>query len=272
VSVPYNDLHIYLVNGQVEKEEESYMGERFLGNWVEDGNSFLFFSYPAHKEMGLLLRVRPDLTIIDNFHFTYEQWQGGGLDVLKVDEFIIMPPWLEIEVRRENIKILLDPGLVFGNGLHPTTRDCLRAISLTHKQRPFKKVLDLGTGTGVLALAACSLGAEHVVAVDLNPLCSETARKNVKLNNIEETIEIVTAKAEEYTEFDADLVIANIHFPVIREFLDLREFKQKDRFIISGLMRSQAREAADLLKKEDFHFLKKWEKDMTWFTFLAEKK
>lgn len=65
------------------------------------------------------------------------------------------------------IKIRLDPGVVFGNCLHPTTRDCLKALSLVAEMDPLDYVLDLGTGTGVLAVAAALLGAKRVVAVDL---------------------------------------------------------------------------------------------------------
>jgi ribosomal protein L11 methyltransferase len=150
VGVPYRELYVYLVSGVVEKNDEARMGAQFLGNWVEEGSSFLFFSRPANEHIKDLLTERPDLEILDEYHFTYEQWQGGGLDVLRIDDFVIVPPWLKSEDREEGIEILLDPGVVFGNGLHPTTRDCLRAIGLTNRQRPLKKVLDLGTGTGVL--------------------------------------------------------------------------------------------------------------------------
>ena len=271
VNVPYEDLYVYLMDGRVNEEEEARMGESFLGNWVEEGNSFLFFTQPAHEEILLLLRARPDLNVLDNFHFTYEQWQGGGPDILRVDKFMIVPPWLDNEDCRQGIKILLDPGVVFGNGFHPTTRDCLRAIALSKEQRPFKRVLDLGTGTGLLALAAGFLGAERVLGVDLNPLCVETASKNVRLNRLEEIIEIVRGEAEELCTEPADLVAANIHFPVIRTFVEKREFIKNDRIILSGLMRSHARDAEDLLAEKNLCLMKKWDKDMTWYTLLAEK-
>ena len=76
VSVPYKDLYVYLINGQIDKKEEARMGERFLGNWVEGGNSFLFFSQQADETIASLLKTYPDLDVLDNFHFTYEQWQG----------------------------------------------------------------------------------------------------------------------------------------------------------------------------------------------------
>ena len=80
------------------------------------------------------------------------------------------------------ILILLDPCVVFGTGYHPTTRSCLKALwNLYQKEKP-ATVLDLGTGTGILALAAVKWGARRVLTVDCNELAAETASRNVKLN------------------------------------------------------------------------------------------
>ena len=84
----------------------------------------------------------------------------------------------------EKLSILLDPGLVFGTGTHPTTRDCLDALELAAGSKKFNTVLDLGTGTGLLALAAAKLGSKGVVAADLNLLAAKTAERNVKLNHL----------------------------------------------------------------------------------------
>ena len=227
--IPYKDLYVYLVNGQIEKKEEACMGEQFLGNWVEEGNSFLFFSNPANEKIAILLKTRPDLGILDNFYFSYEQWQGGELPELRVDDFIIVPPWLETEESPMGIRILMDPGVVFGNGLHPTTRDCLRAIALTKKQKPFRKVLDLGTGTGLLSLAAARLGSRRVVAVDLNLLAARTAVRNVKLNQLQNRVVVVQGNAEDVINYPADLVIANIHYDVMRHLINAGGFVEKKR-------------------------------------------
>ncbi|MBW1796898.1 MAG: 50S ribosomal protein L11 methyltransferase, partial [Deltaproteobacteria bacterium] len=196
--------------------------------------------------------------------------QGGGLDALRIERFLIVPPWERMVFTEGLIRILLDPGVVFGNGLHPTTRDCLRAIACSHGQSPFSSVLDLGTGTGVLALAVAFLGAERVLAADLNPLCVRTVNKNVRLNGLEEIIDVVEGPAEDFFDEPADLVVANIHHAVIRDLLERRVFRKKDRVIISGLMRSQARDVRAQLEKCQLEILREWDHDMTWFTFLAE--
>ena len=70
---PYHDLYIYLFNGFVREEDETYLGDAFLGNWVEDQCSFLFFARPADKIMIRLLEMRPDLELVGDYHFTYEE-------------------------------------------------------------------------------------------------------------------------------------------------------------------------------------------------------
>jgi len=268
---PYKDLYIYLLNGLVEEQYENHFGDAFIGNWVEDDTSFLFFGQPADKEVDRLLEICPDLELIESHQFTYEQWQGGGLEPFRIDDFVVVPPWEKELSEDTGIRILLDPGVVFGNGLHPTTRDCLKALSLASRHRPFKKVLDLGTGTGVLALAAARLGAESVLGVDINPLCIKTAFKNVELNGLQEIIRMVDGPAENYVDEPADLVVANIHHAVIERLLDSGVFRDAERFIISGLMRSQYRDVKSRLEMNRFRLLREWDHDMTWFTCLAEK-
>jgi ribosomal protein L11 methyltransferase len=116
-------------------------------------------------------------------------------------------------------------------GLHPTTRDCLKAVVHLYRQSPFEKVLDLGTGTGILALAAVFLGAKEVLAVDLNPLCVKTAQKNVHLNGFNESIQIAEGDVKDFVDEPADLVVANIHYDVIVKLLGERGFKGKNWFI-----------------------------------------
>lgn len=269
---PYQDLYIYLVKGSVGENDESRLGEAFLGNWVEENSSFLFFSRPAEETMVRFLKVRRELQLIDDFHFTYEQWQGESLKSFKVADFVIVPAWEKATPTGEGLQIVLDPGVVFGNGLHPTTRDCLKALAYAARQRPFERVLDLGTGTGILALAAARMGAKSVLAIDLNPLCVKTAEKNVELNRLDEIIRVVEDSAEVYVDEPADLVIANIHWGIINRLLHEDGFRNRERLLISGLMRSQRSDVGRQLMRNHFKVLHEWDHEMTWFTMLAQSK
>lgn len=270
--LPYENLYIYLIEGKVSEYDEATLGESFLGNWVEDDSAFLFFSEPSKEIVNTLIKNREGLAYLDEYRFPYEQWQGGISELVRIESFIIVPPWVEEEPKPGDIKIILDPGVVFGTGLHPTTKDCLRAIvALKEVQIPLRKVLDLGTGTGILAVAAGYLGAREVTAVDLNPLAVKTAKRNVCLNNFEKKIRVIQDKAQDFVDQPADLVIANIHHEVIAELLGKEGFRQKSRFIISGLMRSQVRDVKAQLQKQGLKVIREWDHEMTWYTLLLTR-
>jgi ribosomal protein L11 methyltransferase len=271
VSRPFEDLYIFLLNGTVTPLDEASLGETFIGNWVEEKSAFLFFSAPAEKEVARLLEKRQELRLEDNFHFTYEDWQGGGLNTLEIGRFMVIPPWLKSPSDTDRIKILLDPGVVFGNCLHPTTRSCLEALSLMADQSPLGYVLDLGTGTGILAIAAALLGAETVLAVDFNPLCVKTAAGNFEINGLAKRVKAVQGKAEDFAKEAANLVVANIQHEVIRDFLNRNNAVGAQTLIISGQMRSQSRDLKMQLKSLGYDTLWEWDHDMTWFTVLAKK-
>ncbi|UCF56365.1 MAG: 50S ribosomal protein L11 methyltransferase [Deltaproteobacteria bacterium] len=266
---PYKDLFIYHIKGQVTDEDELAFGEKFVGNWVEDETSFLFFSVPSREIVLELLRKRSDLESIEDYHFTYEQWQGSALKPTVIEHFCIQPPWYELDAGEGEVKIILDPGVVFGTGLHPTTRDCLRTMVHLHRQFTLDRVLDLGTGTGILALAAAFLGAKKVLAVDLNPLSVKTAQRNIRLNDLEGSIEVVKGQAEDFVDEAADLIVANLHHSVIENLLEKKGFQEKSWFIISGLLRSEARDTKSQLKKYNLHVVHEWDHEMTWFTMLV---
>lgn len=266
---PYESLFIYLLEGYVDPEDEKILGDNFLGNWVEGEQSFLFFSSPAGKIITDLLDYRQNLKLVDEFCFSYEEWQGGLPEAIQIENFLIVSPWIKSIPEFKGVRILLDPGVVFGNGLHPTTRDCLMALSLTHEQQPFSHVLDLGTGTGVLSIAAAQLGAKKIMAADLNPLCVRTALRNVKLNNLDHIVQVREAKAEDLFHEPADLIMANIHHAVVQSLLHSRHFNRGERLILSGLMRSQFREVKDDLRLKGFEIIKIWDHEMIWFTVLG---
>jgi ribosomal protein L11 methyltransferase len=116
-----------------------------------------------------------------------ESWKEG-LDAFNVGENItITPSWINHETDR--ITITIDPGMVFGTGHHETTRRCLEMIERFSRRRNSMSLLDVGTGTGILAVAASKLGFQHVIAVDTDPVAVDTARRNIEINSIN-TVEV----------------------------------------------------------------------------------
>jgi ribosomal protein L11 methyltransferase len=117
-----------------------------------------------------------------------EAWKTH-YDVLRVGRrLVIKPTWRDYDPLPDDLIIKLDPGMAFGSGLHPTTRLCLEAME--GFLRPGSGVLDVGTGSGILAVAAARLGASHVLALDTDPLAVRVARENVALNQVEPVVQV----------------------------------------------------------------------------------
>ena len=268
ISCPYDHLYIYHIDGTVGNDEGMELGGSFIGSWVEDSFSFLFFNEPSYKKVNEFIRSHRNLSFIDEYYFSYDQWQGGGKEIVRVKNLRIIPPWMKSLPKEDTIDILLDPGVVFGDGIHPTTRDCLKAILSVTDLNQFGHVLDIGTGTGILALATAYLGAGGVTAIDLNPLCVKTAERNVALNNMGDIIKVFEGAAEEYIDERADLVLANIHYDVILKFFKRGSFRNKKMIIISGLMRSQARDLKNRINGYNLALLCEWDHEMTWYTMM----
>ena len=264
-------MFIYYLKGRLKVECGQFQ-KNFIGNWEEENDSFLFFSSPASAQIENLLGRQPQLTYVDSYQMSYDQWLGEVFTTFEHGKFRVIPPWEagECSAADGKLEILLDPGLVFGTGTHPTTRDCLEALEMAARSMELGTVLDLGTGTGLLAMAAARLGSKRTVGVDLNLLAAKTAAKNVDLNHLKDRVIILQGKAEDFIACPAELVIANIHYDVMRHLIDAGGFLEKKRFILSGLLRSEAKDIADSLARYPVAILKQWTHDGIWHTFYGK--
>ncbi|NNJ12877.1 50S ribosomal protein L11 methyltransferase, partial [Chloroflexales bacterium ZM16-3] len=121
-----------------------------------------------------------------------EDWANAWkqhYSILRVGErTVVVPSWLEYEPKPDDVAIYLDPGMAFGTGLHPTTQLCLRLLE--RYARPGLRTLDIGAGSGILAIAAAKLGAGPILALDNDPVAAQVAAENVQANKV---AHIVTA-------------------------------------------------------------------------------
>ncbi|MBN1815544.1 MAG: 50S ribosomal protein L11 methyltransferase [Anaerolineae bacterium] len=145
-----------------------------------------------------------------------EAWKAQ-LSVLHIGQHIVIrPSWLDYAPTPKDVVIDLDPGMAFGTGLHPTTQLCLE--TLEKLVRPGVRVLDLGTGSGILAIAAAKLGARSVTAVDNDPVAVKTARENATTNGVQEIVNVARGSLEDVAG-RYDLAVVNILARVIVEML-----------------------------------------------------
>lgn len=263
---PYQDLYIYYLKGRVPADA-IVDAAAYVGNWEEEEDSFLFFTRSADQVVARVVEQYSHLTLSDRFQMTYDDWQGGALSPMRIGELEVVPAWHPRADRLEDESLLLDPGVVFGAGTHPTTRDCLEAIQMAFALNSMADVVDLGTGTGLLALAAVKLGARRCVAVDLNRLAVETAMCNVRLNGMTDRIVVAQGDAKNFIDLSCDLMVSNIHYDVMRHIVAAPGFTAMKQFVISGLLRSQAGRIERQLLHLGARILQKWERDGIWFTF-----
>lgn len=156
---------------------------------------------------------------------------------------VIRPSWLEYAPKPDDVVVSIDPGAAFGTGLHPTTRRCLELVEAT--VRPGATVFDVGTGSGILALAAVGLGARSVLAVDVDPIAVDTARANVAANGLSERIRVEAGSADTASsQATFDLVVANIIARVILEIAPelRRRLAPGGTLIVGGIIADRADE------------------------------
>src|SRR5581483_2233561 len=150
-----------------------------------------------------------------------EDWANAWKEHFHVqrigERLVIVPSWREYAARPADVPLLLDPGMAFGTGLHPTTRLCLLAVE--RLVRPGHDVLDLGTGSGILAIAAARLGARSVQALDVEPVAIEVARTNAVRNQVDDRVEVALGSLPHprVPPASRDLVLANITIRALQE-------------------------------------------------------
>lgn len=163
------------------------------------------------------------------------EWKKGFKPFCLVDPYWVVPSWLESPVT-SNHTIRIDPGMAFGTGTHATTQIAAYLIKKTLKHEQASMALDVGTGTGILAILTERLGVQNVIGIDIDPECLRVANENIKLNHTVNTL-IESTQLDEM-EGSFDLVIANIIDGVLIKLkTDLIEKLSPNGFlVVSGIL------------------------------------
>lgn len=186
---------------------------------------------------------REDLVYTINFYeYEEEDYQNSWKKYLfpeKVSErFVVKPTWREYNTEGDEIIIELDPGRAFGTGSHPTTSLCMRLMEKYIKGG--ESLFDVGTGSGILMIAADKLGAKEVLGNDIDELAVEVAKENLELNNVKDFDKIVFhgGITQSIGEREFDIVVANILYDVIMILMEeiIEHTKKGGKIIFSGII------------------------------------
>ncbi|AIE60798.1 50S ribosomal protein L11 methyltransferase [Bacillus methanolicus] len=254
------------------KEREDRFGEIYQLNpddYPDEGvivkaylpvNSFLGETVDEIKEAInnlILYNIDIGLNKITISEINEEEWATAWkkyYNPVKISEkFTIVPTWENYTpVHSDELIIELDPGMAFGTGTHPTTVMCIQALERTVKNGD--RVIDVGTGSGVLSIAAALLGAEQVQALDLDDVAVSAARLNVKLNKVQHIVTVFQNNLLDGIEDLADVVVANILAEVILRFTNdaARIVKKGGYFITSGIIQQKKQAVKDALIEAGF--------------------
>jgi len=155
----------------------------------------------------------------------------------------VIPSWEKSNIFDDKTFIKMDPGLAFGSGSHETTHLCLEYLDSSSLKE--MTIIDYGCGSGILGIAALSLGAKNVIAVDIDPQAIIAANENAKINNVDKKISIISP--DSLPSIEVDLLIANILSNPLMTLRDkfIKLIKPNGRIVISGIMKKQLQEVSE---------------------------
>lgn len=182
-----------------------------------------------------------------------EAWKTYFQPIPVSERFVVKPTWRDYEPKSGEIVLEIDPGMAFGTGMHPTTMLCIQALDRIVK--PGMALVDVGTGSGILSIAASRLGASPLIGIDRDRVAADIARRNLALNGVAESGYMTVAGALiDSIRMQADIVVANILTDVILELLKtVREIiRPGGVFVCSGIIAPKAEVIAEALRQQGF--------------------
>jgi len=197
-----------------------------------------------------------------------ETWKKDFKPIDVGEQFTILPPWEK--KKKDRINLFIDPAMAFGTGHHETTRSCLVLMEKYAGKCGMKKFLDLGTGTGILAIAAAKLGYHQIVGVDTDPHAVDAAVKNIRINDVS-NVKIMEGSLSDLKE-TYDVISANLISGVLVQIAsELAGFVNPGGIaILSGILSGQEQEVIDAMARAGFILREKY-RDNKWLSLVMDQ-
>ncbi|EJY0884667.1 50S ribosomal protein L11 methyltransferase [Vibrio cholerae] len=222
------------------------------------GDTDVVALYEADMDTSLILQqIKASNMLAEGFAHKVEQvedkdWEREWMDNFHPMQFgrrlWICPSWREVP-DPQAVNVMLDPGLAFGTGTHPTTALCLEWLD--NLDLSGKTVIDFGCGSGILAIAAIKLGAAKVIGIDIDPQALLASKDNAARNGVEDQIEVYLPK-DQPEGLVADVVVANILAGPLRELSPIIKglLKPCGQLAMSGILDTQAESVAEFYRDD----------------------
>lgn len=188
-------------------------------------------------------------------------WKKYYHPVKVTNKLVVVPCWEEYKPKEGEITVTLDPGMAFGTGTHETTRLCMQLVEKYVKSD--STFLDIGTGSGILAITSLLLGAKKAVGVDIDDIVLTVGHENAKLNNVDDRFEVIIGDLTEKITEKYNIVCANIVADVIiRLSEDVDKFMNNDSILlVSGIIDERADEVLNVLIEQKFKLVDRVEEN-----------
>jgi len=198
-----------------------------------------------------------------------ENWKKYFHPIEVGNRLAVVPSWEEYDNKDNRVILSIDPGAAFGTGTHATTSLCLNILDECVKTGD--KVLDIGCGSGILAIASILLGAENALGVDIDAQSVKTAKDNAEINSISANTEFIVGDLADKVSGKYDIICANIVADVIIKLLpDVAQFMKKDAIlIISGIIDIRKEDVLSAVKENKFEIVNEACRD-NWCAFVLK--
>lgn len=222
------------------------------------GNTDVVALFDAETDMAVIVEaLKISKLVSEDFAHKIEQiedkdWEREWMDNFHPMQFgqrlWICPSWRDVPDPNA-VNVMLDPGLAFGTGTHPTTALCLQWLDGLDLQG--KTVIDFGCGSGILAIAALKLGAKQAIGIDIDPQAILASKNNAEANGVADRLQLFLAK-DQPQNLTADVVVANILAGPLKELAPTISALVKPQGLLglSGILSTQAQSVCDAYENE----------------------